>query len=160
MICLRFPARTTAALRAGRIFDTPSLIGNCLAPCGSQLVPTEKKQVVKSRELISSTRFRRKERISYANSGQRNEAPQRRCERPRMPQHSLNTKLTATEAAAVDAAADSEGKAVGEWLRDLVLRELADGTQSIAISGDYGRNCGTPAVCSSTHLNRFCAATR
>ena len=37
---------------------------------------------------------------------------------------SLNTKLTATEAAAVDAAADSEGKAVGEWLRDLVLREL------------------------------------
>lgn len=24
MICLRFPARTTAALRAGRIFDTPS----------------------------------------------------------------------------------------------------------------------------------------
>jgi hypothetical protein len=57
MICLRFPALTTAALRAGRIFDTPSLIGNCLAPYGSQLVPTEKKQVVKSRELISSTRF-------------------------------------------------------------------------------------------------------
>jgi len=28
MICLRFPARTTAALRAGRIFDTPPLRGN------------------------------------------------------------------------------------------------------------------------------------
>jgi len=28
MICLRFSARTTAALRAGRIFDTPPLIGN------------------------------------------------------------------------------------------------------------------------------------
>ena len=35
MNCLHFPARTTAALRAGRIFDTPPLIGNCLAPCGS-----------------------------------------------------------------------------------------------------------------------------
>ena len=28
MSCLRFPARTTAALRAGRIFDTPPLRGN------------------------------------------------------------------------------------------------------------------------------------
>jgi hypothetical protein len=49
---------------------------------------------------------------------------------------SLNTKLTATEAAAVDAAA---GKAVGEWLRDLVLRELGRGTsqsQSLAAIGE------------------------
>ena len=53
--------------------------------------------------------------------------------------HSLNTKLTATEAAAVDAAADSEGKAVGEWLRDLVQRELAEGSgqlQSLAVMGE------------------------
>ena len=55
---------------------------------------------------------------------------------------SLNTKLTATEAAAVDAAAGTEGKAVGEWLRDLVLRELGRGTTSIAISGGYRRDCG------------------
>jgi hypothetical protein len=55
-------ARTTAALRAGRIFDTPSLIGNCLAPCGNQLVPTEMEQLAKLQELISSMRFRRKER--------------------------------------------------------------------------------------------------
>jgi hypothetical protein len=55
--CLRFPARTTAALRAGKIFDTPSLIGNCLAPCGSYLVLTETEQVMKSREPISSMRF-------------------------------------------------------------------------------------------------------
>ena len=50
--------------------------------------------------------------------------------------HSLNTKLTATEAAAVNAAAESEGKAVGEWLRDLVQRELAEGSgqlQSLAV---------------------------
>jgi hypothetical protein len=45
--------------------------------------------------------------------------------------HSLNTKLTATEAAAVDAAAESERKAVGEWLRDLVLRELGRGTSQL-----------------------------
>ena len=53
--------------------------------------------------------------------------------------HSLNTKLTATEAADVDAAARSEGKAVGEWLRDLVLRELCRGTsqsQSFAAMGE------------------------
>jgi len=52
---------------------------------------------------------------------------------------SLNTKLTATEAADVDAAARSEGKAVGEWLRDLVLRELCRGTsqsQSFAAMGE------------------------
>jgi hypothetical protein len=52
---------------------------------------------------------------------------------------SLNTKLTATEAADVDAAARSEGKAVGEWLRDLVLRELGRGTsqsQSFAAMGE------------------------
>ncbi|MDR3799633.1 MAG: hypothetical protein P4K93_15875 [Terracidiphilus sp.] len=52
---------------------------------------------------------------------------------------SLNTKLTATEAAAVDAAAGTEGKAVGEWLRDLVLRELGRGTsqlQSLAAIGE------------------------
>ena len=73
---------------------------------------------------------------------------------------SLNTKLTATEAAAVDAAADSEGKAVGEWLRDLVLARTCRGTTSIAIPGDYRRNCGHSGFCSSTHLNRFCAATR
>jgi hypothetical protein len=52
---------------------------------------------------------------------------------------SLNTKLTASEAAAVDAAAGTEGKAVGEWLRDLVLRELGRGTsqlQSLAAIGE------------------------
>jgi hypothetical protein len=53
--------------------------------------------------------------------------------------HSLNTKLTATEATAVDAAARAEGKAVGEWLRDLVLQELGRGTsqlQSLAAMGE------------------------
>jgi hypothetical protein len=53
--------------------------------------------------------------------------------------HSLNTKLTATEAAAVDTAASSEGKTVGEWLRDLVLRELGRSTsqlQSLAAMGE------------------------
>ncbi|MGB0065726.1 MAG: hypothetical protein WBP85_14890 [Terracidiphilus sp.] len=45
--------------------------------------------------------------------------------------NSLNTKLTATEAAAVDAAAGAEGKAVGEWLRDLVLREIGPGNRQL-----------------------------
>ena len=36
----------------------------------------------------------------------------------------LTTKLTPTEVAAVEAASEANGKAVGEWLRDLALREL------------------------------------
>jgi hypothetical protein len=53
--------------------------------------------------------------------------------------HSLNTKLTAAEAAAVNAAAESEGKAVGEWLRDLALGELDRGRRqlhSLAVMGE------------------------
>ena len=38
----------------------------------------------------------------------------------------VTTKLTATEAAAVEALSSREGKTVGEWLRDLALRELRD----------------------------------
>ena len=51
---------------------------------------------------------------------------------------SLNTKLTATEAAAVDAAAGTEGKSVGEWLRDLVLRELGRGTSQLQFLAAMG----------------------
>jgi hypothetical protein len=51
----------------------------------------------------------------------------------------LNTKLTPTEAAAVETASEAEGKAVGEWLRDLALRELGrDNRQlpSLALMGE------------------------
>jgi hypothetical protein len=51
----------------------------------------------------------------------------------------LNTKLTPTEAAAVEAASEADGKAVGEWLRDLALRELGgDNRQlpSLALMGE------------------------
>jgi hypothetical protein len=37
---------------------------------------------------------------------------------------SLNTKLTPTEFAAVEVAAATDGCALGEWVRDLILREL------------------------------------
>jgi hypothetical protein len=52
---------------------------------------------------------------------------------------SLNTKLTPTEAAAVEAASVAEGKTVGEWLRDLALRELLSGgpqVPSLAVLGE------------------------
>jgi hypothetical protein len=39
----------------------------------------------------------------------------------------LNTKLTPTEASAVEAAAEASGKTIGEWLRDLALTELGIG---------------------------------
>jgi uncharacterized protein YgbK (DUF1537 family) len=64
-------------------------------------------------------------------------------ERPRSSRNNctVNTKLTETEFAAdrASAAAESEGKAVGEWLRDLVQGELAEGSrrlQSLAIMGE------------------------
>jgi hypothetical protein len=49
----------------------------------------------------------------------------------------LNTKLTPSEAAAIEAASQADGKAVGEWLRDLALRELrSDGLRSLALMGE------------------------
>jgi hypothetical protein len=38
--------------------------------------------------------------------------------------HTLTTKLTPTESAAVKAASEADGKTVGEWLRDLALQAL------------------------------------
>ena len=40
---------------------------------------------------------------------------------------SLNTKLTPSEAAAIEATSLAQGKTVGEWLRDLALHELLRG---------------------------------
>jgi hypothetical protein len=37
---------------------------------------------------------------------------------------SLNTKLTATEFASVQAAAEADGRALGEWAREVLLKEL------------------------------------
>ena len=43
---------------------------------------------------------------------------------------SLNTKLTPTEFAAVQVAAAAHGCALGEWIRDVILRELRGGSAS------------------------------
>ena len=43
---------------------------------------------------------------------------------------SLNTKLTPTEFAAVELAAAANGCALGEWVRDVILRELRGGSAS------------------------------
>ena len=45
----------------------------------------------------------------------------------------LTTKLTPTEAAAVETASRAEGKTVGEWLRDLALRELPGGSSQLPL---------------------------
>jgi hypothetical protein len=41
---------------------------------------------------------------------------------------SLNTKLTRTELAAVEVAAAAQGCALGEWVRDVILREIRGGS--------------------------------
>ena len=41
---------------------------------------------------------------------------------------SLNTKLTRTEFAAVEVAAAAHGCALGEWVRDVILREMRGGS--------------------------------
>ena len=43
---------------------------------------------------------------------------------------SLNTKLTPTELAAVQTAAAAHGCALGEWVRDVILREVHGGSAS------------------------------
>ena len=43
---------------------------------------------------------------------------------------SLNTKLTPTEFAAVEMAAAGHGYALGEWVRDVILREVRGGSAS------------------------------
>jgi len=43
---------------------------------------------------------------------------------------SLNPKLTLTEFAAVEVAAATDGCALGEWVRDVILRELRGGSAS------------------------------
>src|ERR1022692_5133713 len=43
---------------------------------------------------------------------------------------SLNTKLTPAEFAAVEVAAAAHGCALGEWVRDLIVRELRGGSAS------------------------------
>jgi hypothetical protein len=43
---------------------------------------------------------------------------------------SLNTKLTATEFAAVERAAAANGCALGEWVRDVILQKLRGGSAS------------------------------
>jgi len=43
---------------------------------------------------------------------------------------SLNTKLTPTEFAEVEVAAAAHGCALGEWVRDVILRELREGSTS------------------------------
>jgi len=49
----------------------------------------------------------------------------------------LNTKLTPSETAAIEAASRADGKAVGEWLRDLALREIrSDVIPSAALMGE------------------------
>ena len=47
---------------------------------------------------------------------------------------SLNTKLTRTEFAAVEAASEADGRALGEWVREAVLR--AARTSSVGVLTD------------------------
>jgi hypothetical protein len=47
---------------------------------------------------------------------------------------SLNTKLTKTEFAAVEAASEADGRALGEWVREAVLR--ASRPSSVVVSTD------------------------
>ena len=48
---------------------------------------------------------------------------------------SLNTKLTRTELAAVEAASQADGRAVSEWVREAVLK--ASRTSSLGVGTDH-----------------------
>lgn len=48
---------------------------------------------------------------------------------------SLNTKLTRTEFAAVEAASEADGRALGEWVREAVLRAVR--SSSVGVLTDH-----------------------
>jgi hypothetical protein len=48
---------------------------------------------------------------------------------------SLNTKLTRTELAAVEAASEADGRATGEWVREAVLRAVR--TSSVGVLTEH-----------------------
>jgi hypothetical protein len=54
----------------------------------------------------------------------------------------LTTKLTPTEAAAVENTSRAEGKTVGEWLRDLALRELPSASRQLPSLARMGELAG------------------
>jgi len=51
---------------------------------------------------------------------------------------SLNTKLTASEFAAVEASAKANGCALGEWVRELILRELRRAGNDLSLAEILG----------------------
>ena len=63
---------------------------------------------------------------------------------------SLNTKLTPTEFAEVEVAAAAHGCALGEWVRDVILRELREvGQRSIAGRDPWGSIAPSKRVATS-----------
>jgi hypothetical protein len=46
---------------------------------------------------------------------------------------SLNTKLTLTEFAAAKAASEADGRAIGEWVREVLLREVHSPSASLGV---------------------------
>ena len=86
---------------------------------------------MKLRELISSTQFCQKGVSGMAVLNTENSRRKGSLKGRESRNQTLNTKLTPTEAAAVEAAAKADGKVVGEWLRDLALQQFSGGTGQV-----------------------------
>jgi hypothetical protein len=94
---------------------------------------------MKSRELISYRDFARRRLFGMAVLNIETTRRKGTVKGRESRNQTLNTKLTPTEAVAVEAASEADGKAVGEWLRDLALRELCSGNHqlpSLALMGE------------------------
>jgi hypothetical protein len=92
---------------------------------------------MKLRELISSTQFCQKEASCMAVLNMETTRRRGAIKGRESRNQTLNTKLTPSEAAAIEAASQADGKAVGEWLRDLALRELRPNElRPIALMGE------------------------
>src|ERR1035438_3048147 len=81
------------------------------------------KNLLRCGNLLVSRSLRRNERLMLLNHSETRRTKGTVRGRESRNQ-SLNTKLTPTEFAAVEVAAATNGCALGEWVRDLILREL------------------------------------
>jgi len=137
MICLRFPARTTAALCAGRIFDTPPLKGSCR---GTLRIPCER--VMRLKEIgrlgfpgetganLSGMEVRSMVR------GDAEQIAARVAKRAEFRLHHVGTKLNERELGELEALRAKRGQTQGEFIRGLILAEIERDRRGVKASAE------------------------
>jgi hypothetical protein len=103
-------------------FDTPPLEGSWLVPSEPNGFPAKTKNLPEGGNLLVS-RLRLRNGSFHVIESFRATQEEGCAARTESRDQSLNTKLTKTEIAAVKAASEADGRVLGEWVREVVLKE-------------------------------------